>query len=47
MQSTHRGRADAYIARAGLFAVGHEEHVAEVIEITHVKENHDESERVA
>ena len=40
-------RPDAYIARAGLFAVGHEEHVAEVIEITHVKENHDEGERVA
>ena len=45
MQSTHSRRADAYIARAGPFAVGHEEQVAEVIEITHVKEYHDEGER--
>ena len=41
-------RADAYIARVGLFAAaGHEEQVAKVIEITHVKEYHDEGERFA
>ena len=39
-------RPDAYIPRDGLFAAGHEEQVAEVIEITHVKEYHDEGERV-
>ena len=43
-------RADAYKAQVGLFAAGHdyEEQVAKVIEITHVKEYHDdEGERVA
>ena len=46
MQSTHSRRADRRLHRTGLFAVGHEEQVAEVIEITHVKEYHDEGERV-
>ena len=43
-------RADAYKAQVSLFAAGHdyEEQVAKVIEITHVKEYHDdEGERVA
>ena len=41
-------QTDAYIARAfSLLVMTHEEQVAEVIEITHVKEYHDEGERVA
>ena len=45
---TRQGVQSRRLHRTGLFAAaGHEEQVAKVVEITHVKEYHDEGERVA